>query len=1006
MSRIALPSTLRRAVVRAQDLVLGVDAFVSYRHADGKAYAAALQRKLEEAGWRVWRDDGELEVGDELGRALSWALHRARMLVLIASPRSCEECWMHRERREFRARRPERPIVAIDVGGAMQHAIWSDLVETLQLPERPEHLLAGDPHPDLVERLRRARTAQLRNRLASALLALVAVLLVGLSIYLAVALDDARDQRDEALRQRHHSIALYLAREAQDQQGDLALLLAAQAHRFDEKFAGPYCRQVYDALRSIYERPFRVRTLEPAPTREVRGGVAASLDGRWLLFGLAEDRPELLERTAPFTQRFVAVGTSLDAAAIAHAFFIGTRPTMPWAEFARAIPALQDVAGWRELFAAHLGAPVSDARVATGARGLVWVALLADGRVLASAGAGSAVVELVRDGLQHEPPRIEVSADGRQAFVARRASTSSDDLEPPVVVEVFDLQSSAAPAPRRLYEARPFECLDGLLVSPNGRVLACYGSSAESSATVLLLDVDSRSAPAEVRILGETVASIEFDREGDWLAVGSRRWGIDGEPRRTQVGVVDVHAQLRGDPRDELSDQGFTLDYATVKALRFSPDGTALAAADGRSVRVWRFGGWQQRIWSSAFAAEQHAAEVSALAWTSDASLVSVDTAGAILEWDLDATRARQKRVRGPDLQPIAIESAFAITRVRGRGSLFVAVDGRLMEIEPAPVVAGRSRLWAPMVLTKARTIVDTTDFSTLRCVAADAAEAHVAVGTTGGAIGVVDIDRDTVRWIGAATGEVVSVAIEDAAGRVFALDEQGRLSIHALDAASEAPAIHVETTQARALAAHPSGTWVASVDAQGRLERWSALGGASHALLTTVADADLRQLAFDHDGDVLALGDARGRVHILKAAALRTVAATHLAPVGALTFSPDGRFLAVGAIDGWIAIHDLSRAARPIEFDSGEPPITGLAFSNDGTQLLSTSRWTSTRGGEAGGELLGHLTLSGLVELAQSDAWRNLTDQPDGGEWSRFVAPDLPYEATFDPARVERNGR
>ncbi|WP_317229246.1 toll/interleukin-1 receptor domain-containing protein [Clavibacter sp. MX14-G9D] len=70
--------------------------FISYQHAD-KRLAAGLQDGLEKLGYFVWRDEGELLVGDSIVARVSAALDQIDFVVALISKNSVTSPWCQKE---------------------------------------------------------------------------------------------------------------------------------------------------------------------------------------------------------------------------------------------------------------------------------------------------------------------------------------------------------------------------------------------------------------------------------------------------------------------------------------------------------------------------------------------------------------------------------------------------------------------------------------------------------------------------------------------------------------------------------------------------------------------------------------------------------------------------------------------------------------------------------------------------------------------------------------------
>jgi hypothetical protein len=70
--------------------------FISYQHAD-KRLAAGLQDGLEKLGYFVWRDEGELLVGDSIVERVTAALDEIDFVVALISQHSVASPWCQKE---------------------------------------------------------------------------------------------------------------------------------------------------------------------------------------------------------------------------------------------------------------------------------------------------------------------------------------------------------------------------------------------------------------------------------------------------------------------------------------------------------------------------------------------------------------------------------------------------------------------------------------------------------------------------------------------------------------------------------------------------------------------------------------------------------------------------------------------------------------------------------------------------------------------------------------------
>lgn len=71
--------------------------FISYAHVDGGQLAELLYRRLQEAGYTVWKDDHNLPLGAPLVKALSDAVESHEHVLLVLSTAAIDSDWVEFE---------------------------------------------------------------------------------------------------------------------------------------------------------------------------------------------------------------------------------------------------------------------------------------------------------------------------------------------------------------------------------------------------------------------------------------------------------------------------------------------------------------------------------------------------------------------------------------------------------------------------------------------------------------------------------------------------------------------------------------------------------------------------------------------------------------------------------------------------------------------------------------------------------------------------------------------
>jgi WD40 repeat protein len=266
-SGTARPTAPRRSFASR---LFGYDIFLSFALGSPPrgthSYASDLARRLRERDFSVFFSEDEAPPGEQLDSTLREALLRSKTLVVIANRGTLKHPrWVRTEVEEFRQHHPDRPVIPINVGGALQDPAlaessqeWLGYEGKIWLDESEEAVAAGIASEQVAERLAtapaRARSNVKWRWVRNGAIVVLAALAIALSIALVFALIsrqnemearkgeatqrekaeasavEARKQRDEANRQRNMAIAGKLAAESRfevDKNFDRSLLLAS-----------------------------------------------------------------------------------------------------------------------------------------------------------------------------------------------------------------------------------------------------------------------------------------------------------------------------------------------------------------------------------------------------------------------------------------------------------------------------------------------------------------------------------------------------------------------------------------------------------------------------------------------------------------------------------------------------------------------------------------------------------------------------------------------------------
>ena len=125
------------------------------------SYASDLARRLRERDFTVFFSEDEAPPGETLAATLRTALHRSKMLVVIANRATLQEPrWVRQEAEEYRRHHPDRPVITANIGGALQDSLlaewaqeWLSFQDKIWLDETEQAVETGIASEALVERL-------------------------------------------------------------------------------------------------------------------------------------------------------------------------------------------------------------------------------------------------------------------------------------------------------------------------------------------------------------------------------------------------------------------------------------------------------------------------------------------------------------------------------------------------------------------------------------------------------------------------------------------------------------------------------------------------------------------------------------------------------------------------------------------------------------------------------------------------------------------------------------
>ncbi|MET0346106.1 MAG: TIR domain-containing protein, partial [Casimicrobiaceae bacterium] len=193
--------------------LFGYDVFLSFALGPpprgSHSYASDLARRLEQRDFTVFFSEEEMPPGEQLDGGLRKALLRSRALVVISNRGTLQDPrWVRREVEEFRRGRPGRPVIPVNIGGALQDPSladaaqpWLDFTGRVWVDDTEEAAAEGIASQEVVDRLavvpKSARANVKWRWIVGGALTILCALVFGLAISTKIALDNARRARAE-----------------------------------------------------------------------------------------------------------------------------------------------------------------------------------------------------------------------------------------------------------------------------------------------------------------------------------------------------------------------------------------------------------------------------------------------------------------------------------------------------------------------------------------------------------------------------------------------------------------------------------------------------------------------------------------------------------------------------------------------------------------------------------------------------------------------------------------